>query len=78
MPGEAISVSLLRPLRASTPRITPSVTPGFSSAARPGEQASTITLARRSSFGTSIPITAAGAMPKSERAEKRPPISGTP
>ena len=77
MRGEAMSVSLFRPWPASVPRITPSVTPGFRAAAGL-RQASTIRWALFKNRAVSMPIVAAGTMPKFESAENRPPISGTP
>ena len=77
-PGDVMRVTLSRPLVASTPRIVPRTTPGFSSIGTHEEQACTISSARSRNFATSTPMMAAGTIPKFERAEYRPPMLGTP
>ena len=69
MPGEATTVTLLRPAFASCAMITPSFTPGFSPGGTLGPQDRTINCADVSKLSMSIPIRAAGTMPKSDRTE---------
>ena len=76
--GDATSVSLSRPRRAHTPMIDPSTRPGLSAAGTEWEQLCAMRSARSSSACTSRPITAPGSMPKSDRAEYRPPIDARP
>ena len=52
--------------------------PGFSAAGTHEAQLSAISSARSRKRPTSRPMTAAGAMPKFDGAEYRPPIVGTP
>ena len=67
---EVTIVTLSRPnFAAATPKIVPNTTPGFCSARTLAAQACTISSVRSRNFGTSIPMMAAGTMPKSERAE---------
>ena len=53
-----------RPAAAAVPRMRPSMAPGFSSTGGSGPHARTISCARSRNFFTSIPITAAGTIPK--------------
>jgi len=78
MPGDGMSVTLSRPFLARTPRMAPRTTPGLSLGGTPAAHLCTISSARSRNRRTSRPITAAGTMPKFERAEYRPPMLGMP
>ena len=78
MPGEAVMVTLSRPFLARTPKIAPRTTPGLSSAGRHAEQETAISSARSNNLRASTPMMAAGTMPKSDSAEYRPPMLGSP
>ena len=69
IPGEAMTVSLSRPWRAATPRIAPRITPGFSTGGALAAQERTISAARSRKTRVSMPIAAAGTMPKSDSTE---------
>ena len=71
-------VTLSRPDFPATPRIVPRTTPGLSSTGTQAEQDTAISSARSRNLAASIPMSAAGTIPKSERAEYRPPMLGTP
>ena len=71
-------MTLSRPPRAAAPSVIPSRTPGLRDAGTPAAQAAAIRSADAASRSTSRPMTAAGAMPKGDRAEKRPPMLGSP
>ena len=71
-------VTLSRPCCARVPIIVPSLTPGLTSGGTLVEQAWTIRAELSRKRWTSIPMMAAGTMPKFDRAEYRPPMLGTP
>ncbi len=62
-------VILSRPLFAAVPRMAPNTTPGFSAAGTVAPQAWTISSVRFRNFTTSMPIMAAGTIPKFDNAE---------
>ena len=62
-------VTLSRPCFAATPRIAPSITPGFSTGGALAAQERTISAVRSRKVRESMPIAAAGTMPKSDSTE---------
>ncbi len=66
-------VSLSRPARAPSPITAPSASPGLRAAGTCAPHCCFIQLARSRNRSRSRPIKAAGTMPKSVSAEKRPP-----
>ena len=67
--GEAMMVNLSRPLLAASPITTPRRTPGLAAGGALASQALTMGAAMSKIARTSRPSTAAGTMPKLERAE---------
>ena len=64
-----MTVSLSRPWRAATPRIAPRMTPGFSTGGALAAQERTISARPFEKVPMSMPIAAAGTMPKSDSTE---------
>ena len=76
--GDVIIVSLSCPAFAAVPRMQPSRTPGLSFSSCVLSHAAVIFSASSRNRRQSIPQIAAGTMPKTDKTEKRPPISASP